>query len=92
MAFYKILLETQGIKDFSNFTVVTSTNPLLWQILAFISLAANCFFAFFLSRKQGESQAFVAAAALHITWLLICSLLHGIGCLFPFIMWVHVLN
>ncbi|MBC8183186.1 hypothetical protein H8E88_18940 [candidate division KSB1 bacterium] len=92
MGFYKVLLESQGIKELSNFTVITSSSPTLWQIMAFISLGANSIFAFFLSKRHGDSQAFVATTALHISWLLICFFLHGIGCLFPFLMWVPVLK
>jgi hypothetical protein len=92
MGFYKNLLESQGINAFSNFTAVTSTRPLLWQTLALASLATNSFFAIFSPRKQVESVTFVMAAALHISWLLICSLLHGIGCFLPFFMWVPVLG
>ena len=92
MGFYKILLESQGIKNVSSFTVVTSTSPLLWQILAFISLAASSLFAFFSSRKQESSQPFFAAATFHINWLLICFLMHGLGFLVPFVMWVYVLK
>ena len=92
MGFYKNFLESQGIQAFSNFTAVTSTSPLLWLILAFVSLSLNSLFAVFSSRKQGDPDPFIFAAALHVTWLLICSFLHGIGCLLPFFMWVPVLK
>ena len=92
MGLYLHFLASQGIKAFSNFTAVTSTSPLLWQILAVASLVLASLFAVFSSRKQEESNPFVTAAAIHIYWLLICSLLHGIGCFLPFLMWVPVLE
>jgi hypothetical protein len=92
MGFYLHFLESQGIKDFSSFTVVTSTNPLLWQILAVASLALNSLFAIFSYRSQEESNPFVTAAVLHVSWLFICSLVHKIGCLLPVFMWVPVLK
>ena len=92
MGLYLHFLESQGIEAFSNFTAVTSTSPLLWQILAVASLVLNSLFAFFSWRRQGESNSFVTAAALHVSWLFICLLAHGIGCLLPFFMWVPVLK
>ena len=92
MGIYLHFLENHGIKAFSNFTAVTSASPLLWQILAVASLVLNSLFALFSSRKQGESNPFVTTAALHFSWLFACSLVHGIGCLLPFFMWVPVLK
>ena len=92
MGLYKSLLEGQGITAFSHFTAVASTRPLLWQILAFASLVLVSLFAVFSSRRQEESNPFVTAAVFHISWLLICSLLHGIGSFLPFFMWVPVLE
>jgi hypothetical protein len=92
MGLYLHFLESQGIKAFSNFTAFTSTSPLPWQILAVASLVLNLLLALFSSRKQGESNPFVTAAVLHVSWLFICSLVHGIGCLLPFFMWVPVLK
>ena len=92
MGLYINYFESQGIDAFSNFTVVTSTRPLLWQILAVGSLFVNSLFAVFSAKKRADPSPFVTAAALHISWLLICSFLHGIGCLLPFVMWMPVLE
>ncbi len=92
MGLYLHFLKSQGIEAISNVTVVTCTSPLLWQILAVVSFVLNSFFAIFSSRKKRNSNPFVTAAALHVSWIFICLLVHGIGCLLPFFMWVPVLE
>ena len=92
MGLYLHFLESQEIKAFSNFTAVTATSPLLWEMLAVASFLLTSLFAVFSSKRRGEPNHLVTAAGLHVSWLLICSFLHGIGCFLPFFMWVPALE